>query len=202
MSVYQFCMLVLVSTICGWLTHSIYLKFIFWPRIRQRFFGFSVHGFLPANQPQIATLVAGSISKHYFNETLLADKIKYDQLSLQLKPQIDGHIDAFLKDKLPHAFPMLFKLMGEKTLLKFKSVFMDEVESIMPALMKQATSNLLKKADLQQATEQAILEIPLAKVEQAFVLHAGKVLHRFKCVGALVGFMVGLLQSLVLIIFK
>lgn len=202
MSVYQFCLLVIVATACGWLIHSAYLKFIFWPHARKQIFGISIVGLLPANQAQLAQMVAASIAEHYLDEASLAGQIKYDQLSLQLKPQIEGHVDAFLKDKLPPAFPMLFKLMGEKTLLKFKGVFMDEVEAILPALMKEATNELLKNAELERMIEKTLSEIPMARVEQAFVLHAAQAMHRFKWMGAAAGFIVGLVQSLLLMIIS
>ncbi len=201
MSAYQSCLLIITSSLCGWLIHSAYIKLIFRPYSAKRFLGFKYRGLLPKMQEQLSGIAASKITETYLTEKKIAEKARFDLIAVQLKPQIETLIDAFLAEKLPTAFPMLANLMGAKTLSKFKTAFMEEMDSRMPALVSTAGSMLMRNINPEATIEKVIREIPIPQLEKSFRQYAKKELLRFKLMGAIAGLLVGLLQCLILTIF-
>jgi len=52
----------------------------------------------------------------------------------KLLPLAEQHVDHFLRHKLTVAMPMVAMFIGDKTIAQFKSVFMEEMDELLPVL--------------------------------------------------------------------
>lgn len=75
-------------------------------------------------------------------KNLIAEKVNKENIMNDLRPGIEGHVDNFLTEKIKTAFPLLFGMLGEKTLSKFKAAFMDEVELVLPKMIDKYSHKL------------------------------------------------------------
>ena len=115
-----------------------------------------------------------------------------------LRPEIEKHIDHFLKTKLSEAFPLLFKFMGEKTQLKMKEAFMEEVENIFPEMINKFGANLLKEIKESHFIENEINAIPTNTLKDALLKQASGRFLQLKLMGAGLGAVIGMIQWAVL----
>ena len=54
---------------------------------------------------------------------ILKEKVTDPENLNKLKPEIETHIDSFLREKLKETFPMLSMFIGDKTINQLKSCF-------------------------------------------------------------------------------
>ena len=74
----------------------------------------------------------------------------------KLKPEIEKHIDSFLRDKLKDTFPMLSMFIGDKTINQLKAAFLMELESLFPVLMKSYMTKLEQELDLEKIVTEKV----------------------------------------------
>jgi uncharacterized membrane protein YheB (UPF0754 family) len=104
------------------------------------------------------------------------------------------HVDKFLNEKLPAEMPVISMFIGDKTISKFKGVFMAELNTLFPDLMKQYVSNLKNEVNFGKIVSEKIAAFPTDKLENLLIQLFNKELRLFKMAGALLGFLIGILQ--------
>jgi uncharacterized membrane protein YheB (UPF0754 family) len=194
--------MILIAAVGGWFVNSLYLKLLFKPYLPKKIAGFTLHGVLAALQPSIATNVAAAIARKYLSEERIEQKLNNPAVLAELKPEIERHVDQFLSQKLPVTFPLLSKLMGEKTILKFKDAFLNEIDMIFPVLIKKYSGSLVQRIDAQGLIEQEINAVSMQELKETIYKHTSRQLFAFKLTGAIAGAITGLLQCLALIFFR
>ena len=197
MSLLQCCIILFISATGGWMMAETFLYFVFKPYSPKNIIGISLLGIIPAMQPILAKNTAESVVTKYINTEVLESKLADPSLMLQLKPEIEMYVDRFLAVKLPEIFPLLAKMMGEKTLSKFKEAFLAEAETIFPALIK-SYGKKLPIENAEHEIEQMIKDISIPALKIFFYKHASAQILQFKMIGLVCGIFIGILQILLI----
>lgn len=155
---------------------------------------------LPRQQPELAAL-AGKAAASFVDFDALEQQIAGPEAIRKIMPQVEGHIDHFLRNKLGQAFPMISMFIGEKTINQLKEIFMKELEEIFPQLMKTYVQNLRSDLDIQKMVSQQIAAIPASRMETAIRQQLGRELRSFELTGAGTGLLIGLLQLVIFLVF-
>ena len=119
---------VLLSTFTGWITTWIAIKMLFHPRKPIKILGLTIQGIFPKNQRLIAEKLGQVVGKELLSFDEIEQKVTNPENLQKLRPDIEHHIDNFLRNKLKDVFPMLSMLIGEKTILQLKDAFLLELE--------------------------------------------------------------------------
>ena len=127
---------VLISAFTGWVTTWIAIKMLFHPRKPIHIMGIKIQGIFPKNQLLIAQKLGQVVSRELLSFAEIEKKVTDPENLSKLKPEIEKHIDSFLRDKLKDTFPMLSMFIGDKTINQLKAAFLMELESLFPVLMK------------------------------------------------------------------
>ena len=192
-------LILLIPAIGGWFIATMFIYMTFRPYHPKKILGFSIKGIMPAIKPELAGWLTAVIQKELLSVESVEKIIDDPALMSRLRPEIEKHIDVFLKEKLKEAFPLLAGLMGEKTLATLKVAFLAEVELIFPSVLKNFSANLFQKWQPASMIENKIRDINLVEVEKFVKAKASRQLFFFKLAGALAGVFVGIIQLLVLI---
>ncbi len=195
-------LVIIIAAFGGWLIALVFLRIMFWPYTTKKISGFTIKGILPKLQPILAKDIAAAIGQKYLSKQVIEEKLSNPELMLQLRPEIEHHVDQFLKEKLPEAFPLLSKFMGGKTLLKFKEAFLSEVEIIFPAMLKSYSQKMIRQYMPAQLIEDELNAISIPAVEEVIYRRAARQIFLFKLIGFLAGGLVGMLQMTVLFYMK
>ena len=193
----QYLLPVLFTTFTGWVTIWLSTKLLFHPHRPISVAGFKLHGIIQANQQIIAKKLARLLSKEFLSFSALQEKVADRGNFNKLKPEIENHIDIFLREKLKDTFPMLGMLIGDKTINQLKSAFLLELESLFPVLMKSYITRLEKDLDLEQLIADKVSGFSVEKAEVMFLKSAKKQLMYFRLLGAFIGFLLGLIFVLI-----
>ncbi len=194
-------LMLLLSTLCGWLIAGtlIYLAF---STKEEKIFGLTVAGIVPENRAKLADDIAAIVVKNWMNEKELLSYLSGENIMEKLRPEIELHVDVFLKEKISETFPLLYKFMGEKTLSKFKEAFLEEVESIFPALLNSYASAILQEAKPEKIIAQKIKSMDTDELKRIIRLKAGNKLTFIKLLAAAIGLMMGILQIFLILFLK
>ena len=142
------------GALIGWLAGYILFKIIVGMALNQK-------------RRVIVEEIADYASVHLVSADQIMEKIAKPEHFLKLMPVIEQHIDEFLRHRLKTAIPMIGMLIGERTISQLKTVFMQELEIILPQVLDNYISDLGQHFDPRQALVQKLLDTPPATFEKA-----------------------------------
>jgi hypothetical protein len=149
---------------------------------------------LAARKSALDRKLSEVIANRFFSMDDIEHKLSSPESFQKLLPVIEGHIDEFLNHKLPKAMPMLGMFVGEKTIKQLKDLFMAELATLFPVVMKNYVGNLKQDANPQLLIYNKLSAINPVEVKSAFRQLLGRHLGLVQWYGALSGLMISLVN--------
>jgi uncharacterized membrane protein YheB (UPF0754 family) len=186
----------LISAFIGWITNWVAIKMLFHPRKPKKILGITFHGIFPKRQKQFADKLGRTVSKEFLSYGDIQSQIS-DPANLQkIMPLIENHIDEFLRVKLATEIPMISMFIGDKTVAMLKTALMKEIESLFPVVMKQYAINLKDQLDIEKIVTEKVSAFSSDKLEDLLYQIMSKEFRFVEIIGAVIGFIIGLIQVL------
>lgn len=191
---YWLVLIPVISAFIGWFTNWIAIKMLFHPRQPKKILGFTLQGIFPKRQKQFAEKLGRLVSQELLSFSDIETKITSPDNLKKLMPQVEVHIDDFLRNKLSEAMPFISMFVGDKTINQLKAVFMKELESLLPQLMKSYMGNLQQELDLEKIVVSKVAGFSSDKLEEILNQIMSKEFRFVEIIGGVLGFIIGLLQ--------
>jgi uncharacterized membrane protein YheB (UPF0754 family) len=192
----------LISAFIGWIPIRIAIKMLFHPKKPVRVLGFTIQGIFPRRQPQFAKQIGALVSNELVSFNEIETRITNEENVKKIMPLAEIHIDDFLRNKLKEAFPMIGMLIGEKTIGTLKTIFMNELETIFPIIIKGYVQNLQADLDLENMVAEKIAAISSDKLEAAMYQALAKELRLAQIFFGILGLLIGLGQVFIIMVFN
>lgn len=189
--------LILISGFIGWITNWIAIKMLFHPRKPVRILGITIQGIFPKNQTQFAQKLGKLVSGEFLSFSDIEKKISEPGNIQKMMPLIEAHIDTFLNERLSKELPMISMFIGDKTITRLKSTFMQEIESLLPPVMRSYAGQLKDDLDLEAIITQKVAHFSSDRLEELLYQIMAKEFRFVEWVGAVIGLLIGLLQVLI-----
>lgn len=187
----------LISALIGWLANRWALVLLFHPRYPIKILGFRLQGFFPRKHKQLVEKLGKQVRRQFFSFRDVEEKITHPGNVQKIMPLIEQHIDEFLRVKLPVQMPVVSMFIGDRTLTELKTVFITELETLFPVIMKSYLENLEKDLDIEKLIIEKMHLFTSQKMEKLLYDDLSKAVSSFQIAGALIGFLLGLLQVLI-----
>lgn len=197
---YSLILIPLISAFIGWFTNWIAIKMLFHPREPRKILGITFQGIFPKRQQQFAEKLGKLVSQELLSFTDIEKKITSPKNIQQLMPVVEEHIDQFLRKKLADEMPIISMFIGENTIQQLKSVFMKELETLFPVIMQRYMGNLQQELDLERIVIEKVAGFSTDKLESILVSIMSKEFRFIEILGAILGFIIGLLQVFISLI--
>jgi uncharacterized membrane protein YheB (UPF0754 family) len=164
---YGLVLIPLISAFIGWLANRALIKMLFHPRKPKRILWFTIQGLFPKRQQQFAEKIGKLVS----TELLLMfgdieQKITNPANLEKIMPDVEAHIDRFLRVKLAEQMPMISMFIGEKTIVELKTVFTAELKTLFPVIMEKYLHTLQSELNLEGIVIEKIAGFSPKKLEQ------------------------------------
>ena len=91
----------------------------------------------------------------------MAAKLSSEESVEKILPFAEGHIDHFLRVKLPAAMPMLSMFISDKLVADMKAIFMVELKELFPALINRYLAGAKDAVNIQQLVADKLLAADL-----------------------------------------
>jgi uncharacterized membrane protein YheB (UPF0754 family) len=194
---YWLILIPIISAFIGWFTNWIAIKMLFHPREPKKILGMTFHGIFPKRQQQFAEKLGKLISTEFLSFSDIEQKISSPENLKKMMPEIEAHVDHFLRKKLADQMPMLSMFIGDKTINNLKSVFMQELESLFPDVMKKFASNMKNELDLEKIVTAKVSAFSSDKLEAILYQIMSKEFRFVEIIGAVLGFTIGIVQVII-----
>nr|WP_294904312.1 DUF445 family protein [uncultured Lacibacter sp.] len=183
-----------ISAFIGWVTNWVAIKMLFHPRNPVNVLGIRIQGIFPKRQEQFAEKLGRLVGQELLSFNDIEEKISSPENLKKVLPMVETHIDTFLRVKLSNSMPMIAMFIGDKTIEKLKGVFMEELEELFPQLMKNYSGTLKQQLDLEQIVSEKVKAFSSDKLESILYQVMAKEFRFVEIIGAVLGFLIGLLQ--------
>jgi uncharacterized membrane protein YheB (UPF0754 family) len=184
----------LISAFIGWFTNWIAIKMLFHPRLPVKVLGITFHGIFPKRQVQFAQKLGKLVSEELLSFKDIEAKITDGNNLQQVMPLVETHIDNFLRNKLASEMPIISMFIGDKTIEQLKSVFMKELEGLFPVLMTNYMEKLKHELDLEAIVTEKVSNFSSDKLEEILQAIMSKEFRFIEVIGAVLGFLIGIIQ--------
>jgi len=187
----------LISAFIGWITNWVAIKMLFHPREPKKILGITFHGIFPKRQQQFAEKLGKLVSAEFLSFNDIEEKISNPENLKKIMPMIENHVDDFLRNRLSNEMPVISMFIGDKTIGKLKDAFMKEIELLFPPVMKQYAVNLKDELDLEHIVIKKVAGFSSDKLEEVLYQIMSKEFRFVEIIGAVIGFIIGLVQVLI-----
>ena len=192
----------LISAFIHWLTIWMALKLLFHPRHPKKFLGFTLHGVFPKRQQQIAESLGRIVGQELLSFGDIEEAITRPEAVERILPMAEEHVDNFLRVKLKESMPMIAMFIGDKTIAQLKTVFMTELRELFPVIMKNYVANLRNDLDLERIVVEKIAGFSADRLESLLNEFLTKEFRFVEIIGAVLGFLIGVLQILLTLLMR
>ena len=183
-----------ISAFIGWLTNWVAIKMLFHPREPKKILGITFQGIFPKRQQKFAEKLGKLISEEFLSYEDIEAKISNPENLQQIMPVIENHVDDFLRNRLKDEMPVISMFIGDKTIENLKALFMQEIQTLLPVVMKQYAANLKTELDLEQIVITKVSAFSTDKLEEILFQIMSKEFRFIEIIGAIIGFLIGALQ--------
>ena len=196
----QFILIPLISAFIGWFTNWIAIKMLFHPKQPRRILGITFHGIFPKRQKKFAEKLGKMISEEFLSFEDIEGKIASPKNLQKLMPTVEVHVDNFLRNKLSDELPFISLFIGDRTIRSLKNIFMQELETLFPQLMKSYAGHLQEELDLEKIVTDKVSSFSTDKLEEILYQIMSKEFRFVEILGGIIGFIIGILQVLLTLI--
>ncbi|MDD4295727.1 MAG: DUF445 family protein [Ruminiclostridium sp.] len=199
MKLLELFILSLIGGFIGWITNLIAVKLLFKPLKPIKFpFGYKLHGVLPARKSELAVSIGNVIEKQLLSKEEILNSIINDKDIAKLKVSIVENVVKILKDKLPgilHGFT-------DKTIKKQLDSFMDkDGDRYIREMIENVITNATQNFSISEMVIEKIEALDLVSFETMVTGVVKNELKHIEYLGAVLGFLIGILQGIVVLIF-
>jgi uncharacterized membrane protein YheB (UPF0754 family) len=191
---YWLILIPVISAFIGWFTNWVAIKMLFHPRNPVTILGIRFQGIFPKRQEQFAEKLGKLVGRELLSFADIEAKISNPDNLKTVMPHVESHIDHFLRVKLSDSMPMMSMLIGDKTINKLKGIFMEELETLFPQVMKDYAGSLKQQLDLEQIVTDKVKAFSSDKLEDILYQVMAKEFRFVEVIGAVLGFIIGVLQ--------
>ncbi|HUR65376.1 MAG TPA: DUF445 family protein [Chitinophagaceae bacterium] len=198
MNIWVIILIPLISAFIGWITIRLLIKMLFHPRKPKKIFGIKFQGILPKKKQQFAEKIGSVVSNKFFSYADIEQKISDPQNLKKILPSIETHVDEFLQVRLSKEMPMISMFIGDKTIHRMKETLLKEIELLFPKVMQQYAGDLKTQFNLEQIIISKLSAFSTDSLEKIFYQALSKELRLAGLMGALIGFIIGIVQVLII----
>ena len=183
-----------ISAFIGYITNLLAIKMLFHPKNPVNILGITVQGIFPKRQQQFAEKLGKLVGQELLSFAEIEAQLTANENLTKLTPVVEQHLDHFLRNKLSAEMPIISAFIGEKTIQKLKAVFLEEMNLLFPDLMKKYAQHLEEDLDLERIVTEKVSNFSSEKLEGLLYQIMSKEFRFVEIVGAVLGFLIGLLQ--------
>lgn len=197
--VWAFALLPVVGALIGWVTNAIAVRMLFHPKtpVRIPLTGLSLQGVLPRRHADLAATVGRTVAEELLPADAILDRIDLTTMKEGLLRTVADHVEERLHSGLPGLLPNNLR----QTLAGYvRRLVARETDTVLDAVFVEFQRSAASYIDVAAIVTEKIAELDLDELEQLAYRMADKELRAIVVLGAVLGFVIGLLQMVVMLV--
>ncbi len=188
-----------VGGLIGWVTNILAIKMIFHPRepIRIPLTPWKIHGLLPKRKAELARSVGKTVSQELLPMDQLLEQFDYASYKKDIIRTVLSHVDHRLTNTLPKFIPANLRHI----LREFVSDLIGkEANQLLDKALGKIKEKVVEEVDIETIVEDQILSLDIVRLEGLVIGIAKNELRHIEVLGAVLGFVIGILQAALMIV--
>lgn len=189
-------LLPLLTALIGWVTNWTAIRMLFRPRKPLKLFpGFTLQGLIPRRQPELADRIAAIVEAELINQHVIGQELG--------RIDLDHYVEMFgqrlVRDRLASrigGIPLLASLLP-----RLERFAVDTLKEELPALRYQISSQLESHLQIRDMVSRRIAEFDVDRLEALVMATAKREFRAIELTGAILGFIIGLVQVALLVVY-
>ncbi|MFT5915332.1 MAG: uncharacterized membrane protein YheB (UPF0754 family) [Flammeovirgaceae bacterium] len=177
----------------GWITNYFAIKMLFRPRIAKNILGVKIQGVFPKRQHELGIRLGNVVAKELFSVQMIKEKIDNESVRGQLKEAIMIEMENYLRE-YRDGNKMMAMFLNEKTIASIKLKLGEKLETTIPKMIEKFTGKMEDDIDIAEIVADRIHNFSHDRLENLLMSIIDKELKLIELLGAVLGFLVGLLQ--------
>jgi len=187
-----------ISALIGWFTNFIAVKMLFHPREPVRLAWFHFQGIFPKRQHQIAENLGKVVATELLSTHELKDKLLKPENIKAVHNSIAFRLHQYLSDSLPQKYPMIALIVSGKTKDKVMDEVMREIYNMTPSVIDELMEKVDQSVNIEAMVRDKVSQFPASRLEDMLHQLLKKEFRFIEWIGAILGFIIGCLQLLLL----
>ncbi len=190
-----------IAALVGWFTNFIAVKMLFYPKQPINILGlYKLQGIFPKNQQNVAEKLGKMVAEELLSSEDLKEKLSHPENILSVTEVVEAKIDYFLNVTFPKQYPITSTLVSEKRKGKIKDDLMAEVNDTIPAAVQGYVSNIEERFNVEQIVREKVSHLAPERLENLLMTLLKKEFKFIEYIGAVIGFIIGWIQVLMVVI--
>ncbi len=191
---WTWCLLPVIAAVVGWGTNYIAVRMLFHPREEIRILGLRIQGVFPKRQQALAEKLGQLVARELFSMEDVRRHLQGDEFVAHVTKVIEGKVDEFLKNNLMEAIPMAAMFLGSDMVEKIKYSLVNCLAKAVPELGEMFISHLEKNMNVEKLVRDKVSAFSSDKLEEILLGIMRREFRFIEGVGAILGFLIGLVQ--------
>lgn len=189
-------LLPVVGALIGWLTNEVAVRMLFRPKypLRIPLTRLTLQGVLPRRHADLADSIGRTVADDLLPAEELVDRLDVQALKEELVAAVADHVENRLHGGFSRLLPGNLRVLLATYV---RDVVEREADVFMEGLLDQVRERVASHIDVQAIVTEKMLELNLDELEVLARRIAGKELRAIVILGAVLGFLIGLLQMVV-----
>lgn len=187
-----------ISALIGWITNYIAVKMIFRPKNEIRILGFRVQGLIPKRKQDLAIKIAHTVEKELISHRDIKEVLKSEDFNLHTSDVIRQKIEGFIQAKAG-GNPLIAMFVTPEITSRLAAMIMEELQKEIPGVIDSILEKVESKIDFREIIQKKIEQFDPSKLESIVYTIASQELKAIEILGGVLGFVVGLIQLLIMI---
>ncbi|MGI6707000.1 MAG: DUF445 domain-containing protein [Clostridia bacterium] len=187
-----------VGALIGWFTNYLAIKLIFRPQnpIRIPFTAFEIQGLIPKRRSEIAKSVGETIANELFSMREVLDRLIQTENKALISRSIQNRILLVIQQKLPSLLPSGIR----QAILDYVGNMLEkEMEDFMDSSLNNIIYKIGSSIDIGNIVEEKMNQFELNKLEEIILQISKKELKHIEYLGGFLGFIIGIVQGIIII---
>lgn len=186
-----------IAALIGWITNFIAIRMLFRPRTPINLGVCTLHGLVPKRQAEIARSIGDVVARDLISHDDITSVLKLPETKGKISSEIEQEIDGFIRG-FAEQNPMVGMFLQGEALTKVRSALITQLEERTPRLIEHVITAVEDKVDFQKIVESKVATLELDRLEELINRVASRELRTIELLGGVLGFLVGILQLLVI----
>ncbi|WP_456465112.1 DUF445 domain-containing protein [Persephonella sp.] len=211
----------------GYITNYLAIKMLFRPFNEKNIFGFKVPftpGLIPKRREEIATAIADTIEQHLLTKEKLHKLFEESGYKERLKSRIEIILDQIIEEMFKDmqetlregislgkinvkatviavAFEKFIEKAGDKIKEKLKRQMLERASHNIEKNIEEELPLVLAQLNIKKMVIETFMEMDIQTLEKIVIGFSEKQLKHITYTGAILGFLIGLIQTIYIFIF-
>ncbi len=192
--------LALVGGVIGWVTNILAIKLMFRPinPIKIPIINFEIVGLIPKRKNEIAKNIGEVVAKELLSIDDIINSAITEDDKIMFSQLVKNKIRKLVAEKMDFV-PAPFRMMAQAPI---DNIIEQEVDGALKEIEGEVIDHIKNRVDIEKLVAEKINDLDLQELERIIVSVAKKELKHIEVLGFILGAAIGIVQGLVVMVFK